>query len=145
MATRKARADESAGMVRYWNSPAGRARRAKMSASMKGGRIRTKSRGSSMPREYRKRRYSDKVHILPDSLGVLAVGTALLENVGNGSPVDDLRNGDLSAFVNTVATNLTSVEGWKKPALLAVAALGSKVVGKYLGLNRIGTKKVKLA
>ncbi len=108
------------------------------------------SRVGSMPRKERrsKRRYDRPVHILTDGLavtGVAEITAPVWENLISG-----YKSGGLSGALTQVESaliyqgNIIDNPQVKTGAILLVASFASKVLGKHLNLNRIGTKKVKL-
>lgn len=100
----------------------------------------------------RKDRKRDKgvVHVLPDLFGTLAIATPLISpTAGNDSALDwaigDLRDGKYSMpdGLNALRQNLPSLI--VPAAELGVISLAVKWGGQKLGLNKIGTKRWKIA
>lgn len=100
----------------------------------------------------RGRRKGENIHVIPDALGVMAVAEPFIN--GDNTNGDNalgylLRNGGgnigatLDGTVWRVKQNI--VPAAKDAAILGVFALGASWLGKKLGLNKVGTKKVKLA
>jgi hypothetical protein len=88
------------------------------------------------------RRHREKrpIHLVPDLLAVGGVADWFMES----QTIPLVKSGDYGTAVSYLITNATTVQGLKDPVLLEVGAIVAKLVGKKLGLNRIGTKGVKL-
>lgn len=84
------------------------------------------------------------IHLVPDALAVLAPVDFITEpNPGGSVALTQIKDGDYNGAMNTMMQNM-SVQGLKGPAVLLIAAWVAKVVGRKLGLNKIGSKKVKV-
>lgn len=108
-------------------------------ATKKGQRRRT-ARRAYYPK--RRRSYAKKrdIHVVPDALAIGAVGDVLFES----NTIQTVKSGDYSTAVNYIIQNLTSWNGLKNPVILGTGAIIARYAGKKLGLDKIGTKKVKL-
>lgn len=91
-----------------------------------------------------KRRLAKRpVHFVPDLLAVGGVADWFIESqTFTGQKL--VQNGQYETAVDYLITNATTVQGLKVPVLLEAGAIVAKIVGKKLGLNKIGTKGVKL-
>ena len=97
-----------------------------------------------------KRRKSERaIHLVPDALAVGAGAALVGPEAGfivnlwkDGSPpwssTGPFGGGAAGETIGNIMT------GVKPAAYLAGAAIGAKYIGKWLGLNRVGSKKVKL-
>lgn len=97
-----------------------------------------------------KRRHKERaVHLIPDALavgaGAMLVGpeVAYVADLWKQGQPPWSPDGPFSG--GAAGVTIGNIEVGAKPAIfLGAAALGAKIVGKWLGLNRVGTKKVKL-
>ena len=94
----------------------------------------------------RKRSTKRDIHILPDALALLGVVDVGIESTvqAGASPYTYAKAGDYQNAVDSVIANLTTWEGLKTPIILEAGAIVAKFIGKKTGLNRVGTKRVKL-
>lgn len=112
-----------------------------------------KSRGKNMPRKDRKRRRPAKaVHVVPDAIALMAVAQPLIngQNTGGDTALHYLLTnggGDvgttLEGTVWRVQQNI--VPAAKSAVVLGAVALGVKFLSKKTGLNRVGTRELKIA
>ena len=86
------------------------------------------------------------IHIVPDILAVAGIGDLAFESTeeAGNSPYTYLMAKDYQNALGSFTDNITTWEGLKDPLILEVAAVAAKYIGKKTGLNRIGSKGVKL-
>jgi hypothetical protein len=100
-------------------------------------------------------RRKDQIHLIPDLFGVAALSVPLVlpgENTNGASAADSVMSivrgqntfgaGMSEAVNNTIASVKTNVVPMVELGVLAFAFAWG---GKKLGLNKIGTKRVKIA
>ena len=102
-----------------------------------------------MEKNKRKHRRKAEIHLIPDALGVAAGAALVGPEVGmivnlweNGAPPWSQYGPFGPGATGETIQNLK--DGAVPAAYFAAGAVAAKYVGKWLGLNRIGTKKVKL-
>lgn len=101
-------------------------------------------------RDKTKRRHKERaVHLIPDALAVGAGAALVGPEVGyivnlwkEGSPPWSSTGPFAGGAAGETVGNL--MVGAKPAAYFAGAAIAAKYVGKWLGLNRVGSKKVKI-
>lgn len=92
----------------------------------------------------RRRRDLREVHLIPDLIAVGAVALPAVsgrEGWGN-DPIGTARNGQYGAAMQEYVANAIS-EKWEIAGLF-VASYAAKWLGKKLGLNHVGTKKIRV-
>ena len=93
---------------------------------------------------------SDVIHLIPD---VFFAGGALVPFTmpGGGASQSVLQVFQTEGFNGyslmnaTYALEQSTIANWKDIAVLGVLGIAAKWAGKKVGLNRVGTKKVKIA
>lgn len=98
-----------------------------------------------MSRKERKKDRGNKIHVIPDVLFASAVGIPFVTVDGAGSTAVSnfmAGPGNWQYIPNDIIGGIT--ENVKPIAELVVSAFVAKYLGKKLGLNRVGTKEVKL-
>lgn len=90
----------------------------------------------------KKRRTAKKreLHVVPDLLAIGGVADIFVESQTLGL----IQGKQYDSAMSYLTTNLTTWNGLKDPVILEVGAIAAKWVGKKLGLNKIGTKGIKL-
>lgn len=94
----------------------------------------------------RRRRAKDVIHAVPDGLAVLGLSPIVAESTLQGweSPLEYFMQGDLKNGVTVLQANVKNKDTLKEVVVMEGIALGAKILGRKLGLNRIGTRKLKL-
>lgn len=91
------------------------------------------------------RRKEREIHLIPDLFAVAGTVPILNGNASGSTPYEQYKGGaGLTGVMNALEANATSGAQLKKAGILEVIAWASKVIGKKLGLNRVGIKGVRL-
>ena len=91
------------------------------------------------------RRKERELHLIPDLFAVAGTLPILNGNASGSTPWEQYKGGaGLTGVMNALEANATSGTQLKEAAILEVIAWASKVIGKKLGLNKVGTKGVRL-
>lgn len=94
----------------------------------------------------KRRRAKDVIHAVPDALAVLGMSPIVTNTSMQGwtSPLDYFMEGQYQNGMTVLKSNLTDKGTLKEVAVIEIAAFASKLIGRKLGLNRVGTRKLKL-
>lgn len=99
----------------------------------------------------RRRNPVDVIHVVPDVLAVAAMAIPFVDSGKVGSAYDNsvqyFKTGQWGPGIqNLISSTMTNLPETILPAVeLGVVAIAASWFGRKLGLNKIGTKRVKLA
>lgn len=106
------------------------------------GSSRVKNMSKKSNKGTRKNRKRD-VHLVPDILAIAAPADLLVESQWFGGE-NLIANKQYETAFDYLITNATTISGLKTPAVLLAGSLVAKYLGRKFGLNKIGTKDIKL-
>ena len=93
-----------------------------------------------------KRRHKNVIHVIPAALALAGVAPIVGQSSDGGwdTPVGYLKQGQVGNATHVLVDNMKNTGILKEVATLEIAAFAAKVIGKKLGLNRLGTKELKV-
>lgn len=109
-------------------------------------KARTDYRGTRMSkREKRRKSVKRDIHVVPDVLMTLgAIEPALNSGIDWHYYPDKGLAGNLGYYADGIVGGYTNVDNLKTVAILELLGIGAKWLGKKTGLNRVGSKDVRV-
>lgn len=91
------------------------------------------------------RHKKSEIHLVPDAMAVLGLGPIVAGNASGSTPYQQYKGGaGIDGVMGALQANLTSGTQLKTVAAWEIGAIVAKWIGKKVGLNKVGSGKVKL-